>query len=94
MSASDRRVEVRYEGRVQGVGFRWTVERLTTGRRVTGWVRNEEDGSVRLVAEGTEAELTDFLAAIAASRVGRFILNRTVAWRDATGEFAGFEIRY
>lgn len=94
MSSSVRRIEVRFEGRVQGVGFRWTVEGLARGRRVTGWVRNEPDGSVRLVAEGSELELLAFLQAIAESRLGRYVTNRTVVWREPTGEFSGFEIRY
>ncbi|MBQ7252588.1 MAG: acylphosphatase [Kiritimatiellae bacterium] len=53
------RLTARFEGDVQGVGFRWRAVRLVRERfpQVTGEVRNEFDGSVSLVAEGAEGDL-------------------------------------
>jgi acylphosphatase len=45
-----RRVTV--HGRVQGVGFRYSVARAATARAVNGWVRNRPDGAVEGVFEG------------------------------------------
>jgi acylphosphatase len=39
-------------GRVQGVGFRYTIARAATSRGVAGWVRNRPDGTVEAVFEG------------------------------------------
>ncbi|MEO1498578.1 MAG: acylphosphatase [Planctomycetota bacterium] len=55
---------LRYEGRVQGVGFRATVCELARPRGVAGEVRNEPDGSVRLDAEGSAPSVADLLRAI------------------------------
>ncbi|MGA8541339.1 MAG: acylphosphatase [Terriglobales bacterium] len=44
-------------GRVQGVGFRWFVEREAHLLRIAGWVRNNHDGSVEVLAMGTRDQL-------------------------------------
>ena len=51
-------------GRVQGVGFRYFVQRNAARIGVGGWVRNRRDGSVEAVASGTEAQLAAFEAAL------------------------------
>jgi acylphosphatase len=45
-------------GRVQGVGFRWFVEREAHMLGIAGWVRNNHDGSVEVSAQGTRDQLT------------------------------------
>lgn len=50
-------------GRVQGVGFRWFVQKHASGMGLRGWVRNEDDGRVQVYAVGTPSEL-DRLAAL------------------------------
>jgi len=50
-----RRYVVR--GRVQGVGFRWFVEREAHILGISGWVRNNSDGSVEVLAQGTREQL-------------------------------------
>lgn len=51
-----RRFVVR--GRVQGVGFRWFVEREAHMLGIAGWVRNNHDGSVEVLAQGTRDQLS------------------------------------
>ena len=60
-------LEVFYEGRVQGVGFRWSVRHVAKGFDVTGWVRNLIDGRVQMQVTGEETEVRAFLEAIGES---------------------------
>ncbi len=48
------------EGEVQGVGFRYSAMREAKALGLTGWVRNAEDGSVEVWAEGEESSLDEF----------------------------------
>jgi acylphosphatase len=88
------RVTNRYSGRVQGVGFRYTVKTLTHGFEVTGTVRKLEDGRVELSVEGAKEELEAFLEAIRQSEVGSFIRQEQACWSEANNEFHGFEISH
>jgi acylphosphatase len=45
-------------GRVQGVGFRWFVEREAHILKIVGWVRNNPDASVEVLAIGTRDQLS------------------------------------
>jgi len=61
MVSSEKAIEAkRYvvRGRVQGVGFRWFVEREAHMLGIAGWVRNNHDGSVEVLAQGTRDQLS------------------------------------
>lgn len=55
---------VRFIGRVQGVGFRATSKYVADGFDVSGWVRNESDGSVAMEVQGAKDEVDAFLNAL------------------------------
>ncbi|MFG0244615.1 MAG: acylphosphatase [Phycisphaerales bacterium JB052] len=55
------RQRIIFQGRVQGVGFRARARTAASRFPVTGWVRNEPDGTVMLEAQGTETDLRAFL---------------------------------
>ena len=81
-----------YSGRVQGVGFRYTVKSLTTGFEVNGVVRNLPDGRVELKVEGEREELDAFRVAVRESGLGGLIQREEEMFGVATGQFRGFEI--
>jgi acylphosphatase len=87
-----RRLNIYYSGRVQGVGFRYTVKNVAAGFEIAGLVRNLPDGRVELVAEGVRAELAAFRDAIRGAGLAGFINREEVSWNEAQNEFHGFEI--
>lgn len=93
--ASERRV-VNFSGRVQGVFFRATCERLARSHAVSGFVRNEPDGSVHLEAQGAPEEIDRFIAAIheafSGPRPGRIDEAKASSGEPIAGE-SGFSIR-
>lgn len=87
---------LRWEGQVQGVGFRFTNANLAQARSLTGWVRNMEDGSVEMEVQGAPANILSQLKALHASyeRMGaRFRLNDAQA-RAPLADEDGFNPRY
>ena len=61
MTESEKPIQARryiVRGRVQGVGFRWFVEREAHILGIAGWVRNNRDGSVEVQAQGTRDQLS------------------------------------
>ena len=90
---ADERLEAHVRGRVQGVGFRYFVLEHASRLRLQGWVANDRDGAVSLVAEGSRPILEKLLALLEdgppAARVDRV----DTIWSSATGEFARFGVR-
>ena len=87
------RYDITFTGRVQGVGFRATAQDIAQQVGVTGWVRNEPDGSVRCVVEGSPSEADQFLDHVKAA-MQRHIRDVRVEKSAATGEFKGFRVNY
>lgn len=87
------RCQVQFHGRVQGVGFRFTTREIAARYAVTGFVRNQPDGSVLLVAEGKPDELDQFVKDLE-QRMERNIRSSEKRQARATGEFADFTIRH
>ena len=92
MSHLRRQVRVRYEGEVQGVGFRYVTRNLANALGVTGGVENLNDGAVQLVAEGPEDVLQRLLLQIRISRLGPNVASEKIEWHAAQG-LGGFYYR-
>jgi len=88
-----KRIHVYYSGTVQGVGFRFTAERVANSLGLDGWVKNLNDGRVEVVCEGDEEQLKNFLKKI--DEVFRvYIRDTDVAWADETSRHHGFDVRF
>ena len=91
---SKKQIQVFFSGTVQGVGFRFTAERLARRFPVTGYVRNLEDGRVEVTAEGEEASLVEFLTAIRESGMKDYIQDVEAHWSDSKDCFKRFSIAF
>ena len=81
-------------GDVQGVGFRYFVQRRAQQLGLSGWVRNNDDGSVELVAEGTRKQLEDLKHALEEGpRLARVDRVET-KWSEGTGNLDRFELAW
>ncbi len=87
-------MQIFFEGRVQGVGFRYQVKQIARGFDVTGWVQNLADGRVELQAAGEAEEVRAFLSAINESSLRAHIRKQTEHPLAAAPATRGFEIRH
>jgi len=87
------RIEITVHGRVQGVAFRWYTTRQAQALGLTGWVRNQPDGSVRMMAEGDRAALETFLAWVQRGPDHARVDHHAVAWSEAAGNFEDFIVK-
>ena len=87
-----KRVNIRVRGFVQGVFFRHGVKQEAERLNISGWVRNEPDGSVRVVAQGGENQLHKFIAWCRKGTERAHVSSVDVGRDKGTGEFEGFEI--
>ena len=82
-----------FSGRVQGVGFRYTVKNVALQYNVHGFVKNLPDGRVELVMEGPDPDMEQLVHDVN-QRMNGFIKHVDQVEDPATGEFQHFLIRH
>jgi acylphosphatase len=87
-----RTVQVRIEGRVQGVGYRVWTQRVAAGLGLEGWVCNRRDGSVEAVFQGTDDEVEAMIERCRTGPSGSAV-TRVEVLGEGVGVFNGFEVR-
>lgn len=89
-----KRLEARVTGRVQLVMFRDFVQRSARKLRLAGFVRNDPDGSVEIVAEGEEESLRELERKLHKGSVLSSVEQVHAKYVSATGEFRFFDIHH
>lgn len=84
---------IHFDGRVQGVGFRYTTQNIAMRYNVFGYVRNLDDGRVELLLEGDEKEMDGVLYSLR-QKMNGYIRRVDSETYPATGEFDSFGIRH
>ena len=89
---SEVRKHIVFYGRVQGVGFRYTAKYLARSLELTGWVKNDWDGTVTMEVQGREQLINKLLTGLNHSR---FI---SIEWMDTEEipleEERSFDVKY
>ena len=80
-------------GRVQGVGFRYSMQRQAARLGLTGWVRNRCDGSVEALLQGNEEAVATLTEWARRGPAGAHVAQLSVANAEAEESLAGFEQR-
>lgn len=89
------RVRLIITGDVQGVGFRAWVRRYARDTSLlTGWVKNRDDGTVEVLAEGGKKDLEEFIKQCEQGPEVAWVQGVEVTWEEATDELVGFEVVY
>jgi acylphosphatase len=81
-------------GDVQGVGFRYFVQRTAQRLGLQGWVRNNDDGTVELVAEGERVKLAELERALKEGPRMARVDHVDARWSAAAGNLHGFDLAW
>lgn len=93
-AATNKRLEATVTGLVQGVYFRHYTHQEAVRLGLKGWVANQPDGSVKVVAEGDEAALQRLLTFLHRGSPSSHVEHVDTLWAEATGSFSGFNVRH
>ena len=89
-----KRLHAVVHGDVQGVGFRYFVQRRAADLALSGWVRNNDDGTVELVAEGPRDRLEELKRAVERGPRTAHVDRVDARWSEATGALRGFDLSW
>ena len=87
------RAEIIVKGLVQGVGFRYFVYRKATELNLTGYVKNQIDGSVLTVVEGEKSNIEVLFNTLKIGPMYADVRDIKIAWSSFSSEYSSFEIR-
>ncbi|MFH0906873.1 MAG: acylphosphatase [bacterium] len=89
-----KRIILKIYGRVQLVMFRDFVQRKAKKLGLSGWVMNNSDGTVQIIAEGEIGELKKLIELCYTGSILARVDKININWQEATGQFNKFNIKY
>ncbi len=81
-------------GLVQGVAYRWFAVRAASRLGVRGWVRNLPNGNVEVMAEGARGPVEALLDELRTGPSSAVVRDVFVEWRESSGEYNRFDVRF
>ena len=90
----NNRVDLNITGKVQGVFFRQKTKEIADLLNLTGYVRNNTDNTVTIIAEGSQDALKNLIELIKKGTPQSNIKKIRTSWQTTTNEFKQFEIKY
>jgi acylphosphatase len=92
VAGMESRAEIVVKGRVQKAGYRDYIDEVAFDLNLTGWVRNMEDGTVKIVCEGETVAIEEFIDRIKIREYPIRVEDAEVKFLPATEEFKDFTI--
>ena len=86
--------ELKVRGMVQGVGYRYYCYRKALNLNLTGWAKNNPDGSVSAHVEGDRGAIEDFINDLKIGPSSASVSDIDVRWSDFTGKYHSFDITF
>ena len=90
----NKRIILKIYGRVQMVMYRDFAQRKAKKLGLAGWVMNQNDKTVKVVAEGEEKKLKELIDWCYNGPILAKVEKIDIDWQDSTGQFNKFEIKY
>jgi acylphosphatase len=87
-------VQLKVHGLVQGVGYRFYCIHKARSLGLSGWVKNNPDGTVSVTAEGDRSLLEEFIKELKVGPPSASVTDIDVVWTPFTGRYKDFEITY
>jgi len=86
--------ELHIEGFVQGVGYRYFCFDRARSLGLTGWVKNNPDGTVTIVVEGDRGEIEAFIEELKVGPRSAVVKNVNLKWLPFSGQFTDFKVAF
>ncbi|MBU8932772.1 MAG: acylphosphatase [candidate division Zixibacteria bacterium] len=85
--------ELRIEGFVQGVGYRYFCLVHARNLDLTGWVKNNPDGSVLALVEGDRSRVESLIVELKIGPSSAVVKDISIKWLDLTGQYSDFKVK-